>query len=231
VKESWRVELEKEMKELAEELKKAELDNHQNREEETSEDYYDVLYVPYIAGFSERLQKELKPLQVGLAYKTGTTLFSRVCKLKPPREIDDQKDVVYHIPCKSCTACYIGETGQKFGSRRYQHEYDIKTKKKKNGIGDHMRDNKKHLVDWDDRTFLEVEKDWRRRRIKEALYIDSINPQEDIDPNKLMNPEKGTEVSKCWKQFYPNIREIFKEKISQKKPTCSGKNTSRSKPK
>ena len=57
-----------------------------------------------------------------------------------------------------------------------------------------MRENKKHLIDWDGRTFLEVEKDWRRRRIKEALYIDSINPQEDIDPNKLMNPEKGTSI-------------------------------------
>ena len=63
------------------------------------------------------------------------------------------------------TACYIGETGQKFGSRRYQHEYDIKTKKKKNGIGDHMRENK-HKIDWDSRQFLEIEKDWRRRKKK-----------------------------------------------------------------
>ena len=91
-------------------------------------------------------QKDLKLLKVGLGYKTGVTFFSRVCKLKSPRGIDDQKDVIYHIPCKSCSACYIGETGQKFASRSYQHEYDIKTKKKTEWIGDHMRENKKILL-------------------------------------------------------------------------------------
>ena len=54
--------------------------------------------------------------------------------------------------------------------KRYQHEYDIKTKKKKDGFGDHMRENKQHLVDWNNRTFLEIDKDWRSRKIKEALY-------------------------------------------------------------
>ena len=133
------------MKKIAEDLRKAELDTHQE-EEKTNEEYFHVLYAPCIAGFSERSQKGLKLLKVGLAYKTGTPLFARVCKLKPPKGIDDQKDVVYHIPCKSCSACYIGETGQKFASRRYQHEYDIKTKKKKNGIGNHMMENKKILL-------------------------------------------------------------------------------------
>ena len=107
---------------------------------------------------SQRPQKELKPLQVGQAYKTGTTLFSRVCKLKLPRGIDGQKVVVYQIPCKSCTAYCIGEKAQTFGSKGYQHKHDIKTKKKKNGIGDHMREHKKHYIDWDSRKYIEIEK-------------------------------------------------------------------------
>ena len=77
VRDSWKIELEKELKKIAEELRKAELDTHQE-EEKTDEEYFDVLYAPYIAGFSERLQKDLRPLKIGLAYKTGTTLFSRV---------------------------------------------------------------------------------------------------------------------------------------------------------
>ena len=64
VKDSWKIELEKKMKKIAEELRKAELDTHQE-EEKTNKEYYDVLYAPYIAGFSESLQKELKPLKVG----------------------------------------------------------------------------------------------------------------------------------------------------------------------
>ena len=30
------------------------------------------------------------------------------------------------------------ETGQKFTCRKYQHKYDMETKKKENGIGDHI---------------------------------------------------------------------------------------------
>ena len=54
------------MRKISEELRKAELGTHQD-EEKTNEEYYDVLYAPYIAGFSERLQKDLRPLKVGLA--------------------------------------------------------------------------------------------------------------------------------------------------------------------
>ena len=156
IKESWKIELEKEMKRLAEEL--AEIEKPEVHPDEKNEDYYDVLYAPYIAGFSERLQKALSPFKIGIAHKTERTLFSLICKLRPKREIDDQKNVVYHIPCNSCDSCYIGETGNKFCTRKYQHEYDIKTQKKKNGIGDHMRKSK-HKINWSNKTFLEVEKD------------------------------------------------------------------------
>ena len=61
--------------------------------QETSE-YYDCLYAPYIQGFSEKLQKDLKSLNVGVAFKTTKTLFCMVCKLRPKREVDDQKNVV-----------------------------------------------------------------------------------------------------------------------------------------
>ena len=71
--------------------------------------------------------------------------------------------------------------------------------KKKNGIGDHMRKSN-HKVNWSNKTFLEVEKDCWQRRIKVALYINSTNPLSEIDPTKLMNPEKGTEIAACWKE-------------------------------
>ena len=56
-------------------------------------------------------------LFLGLTHKTGEPLFAKLCKLKPKREADDQKNVVYHIPFKSCVACSVGETGQKFIAR------------------------------------------------------------------------------------------------------------------
>ena len=126
INQSWKIELEKEMKRIAEEIRKNEQPDTHPEEEDTSE-YYDCLYAPYIEGFSEKLQKDLKSLKVGVAFKTTKTLFCMVCKLKPKREIDDQKDVVYHIPCKSCASCYIGETGNKFTTRiRYQNPEEEK---------------------------------------------------------------------------------------------------------
>ena len=44
-------------------------------EEEDTNEYYDCVYAPYIEGFSERLQKDLKSLKVGVAFKTTKTLF------------------------------------------------------------------------------------------------------------------------------------------------------------
>ena len=217
INQSWKIELEKEMKRIAEEIRKNEQPDTHPEEEDTSE-YYDCLYAPYIEGFSERLQKDLKSLKVGVAFKTTKTLFCMVCKLKPKREIDDQKDVVYHIPSNSCASCYIGETGNKFTTRKYQHEYDIKTQKKKNGMGDHMSKNKKHTINWNNRTFLEVEKNWKLRRIKESLYINSLNPSNEIDASKLMNPEKGMEIADCWKEFHPMVRAILKKATSKKAP-------------
>ena len=94
------------MKRIAEEIRKNEQPDTHPEEEDTNE-YYDCLYAPYIEGFSERLQKDLKSLKVGVAFKTTKTLFCMVCKLKPKREIDEQKDVVYHIPYNSLASCYI----------------------------------------------------------------------------------------------------------------------------
>jgi hypothetical protein len=81
IKECWKIELEKEMKRLAEEL--AEIEKPEVHPDEKNEDYYDVLYAPYIAGFSERLQKALSPFKIGIAHKTERTLFNPICKLRP----------------------------------------------------------------------------------------------------------------------------------------------------
>ena len=216
VNQSWKTELEKEIKRTAEEVRRTEQPVTHPDEEETSE-YYDCLYAPYIQGFSEKLQKDLKSLNVGVAFKTTKTLFCMVCKLRPKREVDDQKNVVYHIPCNSCMSCYIGETGNKFSARKYQHEYDIKTQKKKNGIGDHMR-SKKHKINWTNRTFFAVEKDWKLRRIKESIFLNSLNPSTEIDASKLMNPEKGMEMAECWKEFNPIVRDLLKKATSKGTP-------------
>ena len=44
-------------------------------EEEQKEEYFEVLHTPYINGFTERLQKKLKPFNIGFVHKKSETIF------------------------------------------------------------------------------------------------------------------------------------------------------------
>ena len=48
--------------------------------------------------------------------------------------------------------------------------------------------------------------DWKKRKIKEALIINAM------EPTQIMNLEKGMEINQCWNEFNPNIRNIVQKK-------------------
>jgi len=206
---SWKVELKKQIY--------ASLDEedilHQNEEDENP-GYFETLQAPYIAGFSERLAKDLNCINVGITFRKGHTLSNSFCRLKPPCSHDMRKNVIYCLGCKSCPQVYLGETQQWFPSRRYQHNYAVKTKTSTNGLAQHVMKTE-HTIDWDSTIFLDSDSHWRRRKIKEALFIDSLNPQKQIS-DIVMNLEKGLEISDCWKEFNPDIRKIFCKKVPGK---------------
>ena len=216
IKNSWKVELEKQLKALV--LEQNEENPHAEQEVEDS-GYYDTLHIPYIAGFAEKLAKDLRVVNVGVTFQKGRTIFNSVCKLKPLKHPDEKKNLIYCLGCKSCDQHYIGETQQFFSSRKYQHEYAIRHKKSTNGLAQHLMINKKHSIDWGRRAFLDFEPHWRKRKIKEALFIDCINPRSNISPNNLMNLEKGIEIANCWKEFNPHLKKIFSKKIPHRNPT------------
>ena len=80
---SWKVELKKE---IYASLHEEDI-LHQNEEEENP-GYFETLQAPYIAGFSERLAKDLNCINVGVTFKKGHTLSNSFCKLKPPCSYD-----------------------------------------------------------------------------------------------------------------------------------------------
>ena len=96
--------------------------------------------------------------------------------------------------------------------------------KKKNGIGDHMR-SKKHKINWTNRTFLAVEKDWKHRRIKESIFLNSLNPSTEIDASKLMNPEKRHENGRMLERVQPYSQRSVKEGHIQKHTKISDKSS------
>jgi hypothetical protein len=176
------------------------------------EKYFDVLHVPYVHGFSEGLQKKLKDLEIGLVPKKGRTLFDHLCQLKQKKEKDQMKNVVYAVKCQTCTTPYIGETSQHWSDRKYQHKNDIKNKKETNGFYQHLKNHKGHDIDWDDAQFLDHEKHWLGRKIKESVYINALNPIRDI--KNLLNIEKGYKIDDCWSFFNDEIRKRISGKIT-----------------
>ena len=118
-------------KQIYNEREEVELDHHEKKEKY---EYFNTLYAPYIAGFSEKLAKNLKHINVGITFLKGRTFFNSFCRLKPPCAQDMRKNVIYCLNCKSCPQFYIDETQQWFPSCRYQHQYAVKNKTQTNGI-------------------------------------------------------------------------------------------------
>ena len=91
----------------------------------------------------------------------------------------------------------------------------VKNNSKTNGIAQYVMETN-HEIDWENRKFLDSESHWRRRKIKEALFIDCLNPQKEVT-DSIMNLEKGLEISECWKEFNQDIRKVLFKIVPIKK--------------
>ena len=183
---------------------------------EKSKEYVDVLHAPYIKGFSEGLQRKLNKIGIGYVPKKGETLYSNLCKLKQKVDMDYWKDVVYAVRCGTCGVCYIGETGQHFCDRRDQHKRDVNQKKWSNAFYSHLQKNDDHEINWEEVVYLDKEKNWKGRKIKEAIYINALNPTSTAKQENVMNLEKGYELDSIWGEFNPIIRSLIDEKLGRK---------------
>ena len=89
--------------------------------------------------------------------------------MKQKGEKENNKGIVYSVPSGTCDVRYVGETGQHYCKRRNKHKHEVKNKKSTNAFYSHLRSNKEHRIDWEGCVYLDREKDWRRRKIKEAI--------------------------------------------------------------
>ena len=94
-----------------------------------------------------------------------------------------------------------------------QHQRDIRQKKLSNGFYDHLEKNEGHVINWEKVCFLEKEKNWKGRKIKEAIYSNAVVPTSLMNGEKLMNPEKGHELDPIWSEFNPVIRILIQDKL------------------
>ena len=144
-------------------------------EEKEKKIYYGVLHAPYVKGFSERIQRELRKHNVGWVMKRGQSISSKVQELKTPSKIFEQKGVIYKIGCQNCEAIYIGETGQTLSKRIMQHKADVRQRKKTNAMFMHLKLNRRHKIDWEGTRIIDRERRWDNRKILESLFINAVD--------------------------------------------------------
>ena len=61
--------------------------------------------------------------------------------------------------------------------------------------------------------FLDYEKNWKRRKRTEAVYINAINLRNVMDRKRILNLEKGYVLDEIWSEFNEVHRQSTKKKV------------------
>ena len=149
-----------------------------------------LLVLPYIQGLSERIARTCHQLNVRTAFTSRPTLRNLLVDVKGKPPSESRLGVVYSIPC-NCGRVYIGETSRSLDVRRSEHKRAVKSMDSKNAIAVHIIENMDHQIQWEDSRVIEFEKNWYKRRVKEALWIK-------ITTN-CMNTDPGININATWK--------------------------------
>ena len=107
------------------------------------------MILPYAQGVPETVRRILAPLGVNVAFQPNSTLKRLLVRPKDRIPSEKSSGVVYQIPCASCPATYVGQTGWQLGQRikEYRQAVDsgdcISSAIAEHAWGSH------HPVDWD----------------------------------------------------------------------------------
>ena len=70
-----------------------------------------------------------------------------------------------------------------------------------------------HSTEWEYCVYLDSEKNWRRSKIKEGIYINAFNPTESMVRQRILNMEKGYEFDPIWSGLNPDMRNVIEKRI------------------
>ncbi len=148
--------------------------------------------IPYIHNLTDNnsLRKILPESNIVLAHKSNMTLKNLFKSAKDKVDRGNTCNVVYEVPCRGtaqekCNKIYIGTTKRSLKTRLTEHENDIKKKKCKTGLAQHML-NYGHTPDFDKTKIIDIENKQNRRLTLESLRIRqkehiTMNNKEDVD--------------------------------------------------
>ena len=109
-----------------------------SRGKDTKEDPAKPMFIPYVRGVSEKLEKVCTPLGVKTIFRPQKTLRNMLMQVKQKTPMEKKRNVVYEVPCRDCQLTYIGETRRMMKKRMTEHKYAVKTGDPRNGIAVHV---------------------------------------------------------------------------------------------
>ena len=103
---------------------------------------------------TEQLVRLLKKQDIQVTNKPVKTLQQEFPAPKFRPEKVDQCNVVYKIPCTTCSWSYIGETGRSFSTRKKEHTRNVKMCAKGSDVANHAQ-SKHHQIDFENASIID----------------------------------------------------------------------------
>ena len=149
-----------------------------------------LVVLPYVKGVTEKMTRILKP-HARVATKPGTNLKNILVKPKDKREKCQNAGLVYQYECE-CKRVYIGETCRSIKAREAEHKRAIRNMDENHsGISKHVLDTG-HCIAWEGVKILAFETDWKKRKIKEGIYIEKAR-------GNVLNTKPGIPVASVYR--------------------------------
>ena len=129
------------------------------------------IVIPYIQGLSEAIRRAFSPVNVRVSFKPHTTLRKQLVKVKDPLSIQHRSNVVYCIPCRTCSSVYIGQTSRLLKTRIDEHKAAIRfAKTDVSAVAEHVWVHK-HQIDFQSVSILAHERNTQQRLSLESWFI------------------------------------------------------------
>ena len=162
-----------------------------------------TVYLFYVKGLAERIQKICSPYDIRTVFTSGSTLWTYIFRVKPPKEFNMIKNCVYSIPC-SCCKIYKGETRCPLQGRLEENQKAVvRGEIEKSGMADHIwTETGNHLPLWDEVEIIDRTEQCRISRHNDSAYMFGYN-------DLLSRP--SIENNTKWKPIIKKVR--WKKKI------------------
>ena len=122
-------------------------------------------------------------------FKPQRTMRSLLVQVKEKIPAENQKEVVYEVPCKDCGLKYIGETRRNLKTRMTEHKGAVRRGDERNGIAVHVY-QLQHRINWESARVQMSGRGYWNRRTLEAIQIRK--------EHRTMNLDCGLHISPVW---------------------------------